>query len=299
VIDGEWTLIQSGNYSVNSIPLNNEDGGNPINFITGNRDMGIAIKSPQLSNFFADLIKSDIELLALSTTSTEPKFLEEFEAPALVEPAPHQLPLKLFPSKRLEPKESISVRPILTPDNYMEEIPEILSKAQKSIYIENQYIRGQQPEVSKLLEAIKKAKDNNSSLDVRIVLGKIFGKDDVVKEQTNLTHLKSLYGLALDTNIRYIDTTRFVHCHNKLIIIDEKFVLISSQNWSDTGVSTNREAGLYIKYEDLAKYYSLIFESDWLTAQKTIPMPTFDAIGSIELASGKFISVVAADHIEV
>jgi phosphatidylserine/phosphatidylglycerophosphate/cardiolipin synthase-like enzyme len=181
----------------------------------------------------------------------------------------------------------------------MEEIPEILSKAQKSIYIENQYIRGQQPEVSKLLEAIKKAKDNNSSLDVRIVLGKIFGKDDVVKEQTNLTHLKSLYGLALDTNIRYIDTTRFVHCHNKLIIIDEKFVLISSQNWSDTGVSTNREAGLYIKYEDLAKYYSLIFESDWLTAQKTIPMPTFDAIGSIELASGKFISVVAADHIEV
>lgn len=299
VIDGEWTLIQSGNYSVNSIPPNNEDGGNPTNFITGNRDMGIAIRSAQLSDFFSNLIKSDIELQALSITSTEPEFLEEIKSPNLVELAPQQLPLKLFPSKRLEPKKEISVRPILTPDNYMEEIPEILSKAQKSIYIENQYIRGQQPEVSKLLEAIKKAKENNSRLDVRIILGKIFGKDDVVKEQTNLAHIESLYGLALDKNIRYIDTTRFVHCHNKLIIVDEKSVLVSSQNWSDAGVSTNREAGLYIVYKDLAKYYSSIFESDWLTAQKTIPMPASNTISSVELASGKFIRVVAADHIEV
>jgi len=36
--------------------------------------------------------------------------------------------------------------------------------------------------------------------------------------------------------IRYIDTTRLVHCHNKLIIIDGQTVLTSSQNWSKAAV---------------------------------------------------------------
>ncbi len=297
VIDGEWTLIQSGNYSVNSIPQNNEE--NPGNFITGNRDMGVAVRSPQLADFFLNLIKNDLKLTSPSTNFIESEFSKEFETPYFVELAPQQLPLKLFQSKELDPKVKVTVRPILTPDNYMDEIPMILSKAKKSIYIENQYIRGQQPEVSKLLAAIKKAKDINPDLNVRIVLGKIFGRDDYDKELENIEYIKSSFNLILDENIRYIDTTQFVHCHNKLIIIDEESVLISSQNWSDTGVSSNREAGLYIVYEDLAKYYLSIFELDWSTAQRTIPEPIYNAISLEDLASGRFVKVAAADHIEV
>ena len=49
VIDGTWTLVQSGNYSANSIPFNEVDGGNPAHFVKGNRDMGLAIRSKPLA----------------------------------------------------------------------------------------------------------------------------------------------------------------------------------------------------------------------------------------------------------
>jgi hypothetical protein len=44
VIDDEWALVQSGNYSDNSIPLNEVDGGNGPAFRSGNRDTGLAIR---------------------------------------------------------------------------------------------------------------------------------------------------------------------------------------------------------------------------------------------------------------
>src|SRR5206468_6341224 len=51
VIDRLWTLVQSGNYSANSIPFNATDGGDPQHFVTGNRDMGVAIRSRPLAAF--------------------------------------------------------------------------------------------------------------------------------------------------------------------------------------------------------------------------------------------------------
>jgi phosphatidylserine/phosphatidylglycerophosphate/cardiolipin synthase-like enzyme len=54
VIDDEWTLVQSGNYSNNSIPLNEVDGGAGPAFRSGNRDTGLAIRSSELAKLFSD-----------------------------------------------------------------------------------------------------------------------------------------------------------------------------------------------------------------------------------------------------
>ena len=51
VIDDEWTLIQSGNYSSNSCPLNVKDGGDRKKFVPGNRDMGMAIRSKEMAKY--------------------------------------------------------------------------------------------------------------------------------------------------------------------------------------------------------------------------------------------------------
>ena len=181
----------------------------------------------------------------------------------------------------------------------MEVVPGFLESATKSIYIEQQYIRGSQAEIIKLLAAIKKARDSHPGLDVRIILGKLFSAADVALEKTNVANLKKVFGLKLDENIRYIDTKRFVHCHNKTIVVDDAAVLVSSQNWSNTGVGTNREAGLLIRYPELARYYSQIFESDWSTALKTVPTVGKETITPEAVAKGNFVEVVAADYQEV
>ena len=298
VIDGTWVIVQSGNYSSNSIPFNEMDGGDPKNFKKGNRDMGVAINSKPLADFFAKVLKKDMKL-QLDAEAAQSVAEIFSDTPFLVEALPRQIPKKLFPSKSFNPSKKISVTPVLSPENYMSVVPDLLMNAKKSIYIENQYIRGTQPQVSKLLEAIKSAVDANPGLSVQIILGKLFDAKAVEKEKANIAHIKKTFGLALGKNIRFINTSLFVHCHNKLIIVDNKTVLISSQNWSDSAVSKNREAGVIIEYPELTKYYTGIFNYDWETAQKKIPTVGKPTIAQESVAKGTFIKVSPADYEEV
>jgi phosphatidylserine/phosphatidylglycerophosphate/cardiolipin synthase-like enzyme len=300
VIDGVWTLVQSGNYSKNSIPFNEKDGGDPDHFVTGNRDMGVAIRFKPLAGFFSKVLRSDmqLELDAAKVEAAERRARRRRE-PDLVEAVPELLPPKLFPSKSLNPQNTIKVTPVLTPDNYMQVIPGFLASATRSILIEQQYIRSEQADVVKVLAAIKAAQQDNPNLDVRIILGKLFSAADFQAEQKNVANLQKNFGLKLGDNIRYIDLKRFVHCHNKLIVVDNEAVLVSSQNWSKTGVGANREAGVLMRYPDLAHYYSQIFESDWSSASKTIPKPGAGTITPEALAKGSFVEVRAADYQDV
>ncbi len=53
------------------------------------------------------------------------------------------------------------------------------------------------------------------------------------------------------------------NCHTKGIIVDRKKVLLGSQNWSNDGVSVNRDASLLFDDEELATYFAKIFDHDW------------------------------------
>jgi hypothetical protein len=65
VVDGMWTLVQSGNWSNNSIPRNEQEGeaARP-HFKFGNRDMGLAVKSTRLADFFTRILRADMKLEA-------------------------------------------------------------------------------------------------------------------------------------------------------------------------------------------------------------------------------------------
>lgn len=299
IIDDTWTLTQSGNYSTNSIPLNETDGGDPNAFKKGNRDTGLAIKSKKLAKFFAQVLRSDIDLVLNSPEALQPTAATE--PPVFwVEAVPKKIPVDLFKSKRFDfSSRPLTIQPILSPDNYMTDIPPVLAGARKSILIEQQYIRGSQPDITLLLQAMAVAMQNNLDLDVRIILGKLFDDDAIEKEKANLKLLSSSYGLHLGTNIRFIDTTRFVHCHNKMIIVDGATVLVSSQNWSDSAVSKNREAGILLTNKPIASYFTGIFESDWSTGIKKIPMPAPKKLTPEVLVKGGFVRVVPADYREV
>lgn len=297
VIDGEWSLVQSGNYSKNSVPFNVKDGGDPKRFRFGNRDMGLAIRSRKLSKFFTEILESDmaLELNGPESLAAVP----QPEAAFLVEKAPTIVPSKLFPSKTFRLTKPLKVQPVLSPDNYMSTIPAKLRAARKSILIEQQYIRGKQTDIEKLLDAVAKAREQAPNLDVRIVLGKLFKKSDLPKEQANLKLLKSKYKLALGKNVRFVDTTRFVHCHNKMVLIDDERVLISSQNWSNSAVSKNREAGVWLEHKGIYDYFREIFESDWKVAKNKPTGLGPDSIEPEALQRGGYVEVAAADYQEV
>ena len=301
VIDDTWTLVQSGNYTDHSIPLNVTDGGNGAGFRTGNRDTGVAVKSVALAKLFTKILRADMKLVKAT-----PQLLRRLPGPAmfLVERAPAKRPDKLFPSLEMNLPSRLTVQPVLSPDNYMDVVPSLLRKAKKSILIEQQYIRADgttNPNVHLLLDAIAEARANNPRLDVRIVLGKLFNGGELPKEQKNLKILRDEYDLVLDTNIRYINTDQLVHCHNKMIIIDGTGVLVSSQNWSDTAVSKNREAGLWVPQADIAKYFKKIFETDWKAAFKTPAKGVTRTRRATpqSLREGGFIKVARADYEEV
>lgn len=297
VIDDIWTLVQSGNHTYASIPKNETDGGDPSHFVSGNRDMGVAIKSEALAEFFTQILHSDMKL-ELEASAVEG--IQEDTVPSVegfLEAArPTKLPPKLFPSKLFKPQKSVKVIPVLSPDNYMKVMPSFLASATKSIYIEQQYILDQS-DIRKLLSAIRTAMDKNPGLDVRIVLA----RPSSDKAKKSIGALEEDFGLALGTNIRFLNPRYFVHCHNKLIIVDRQSVLVSSQNWSNYAVAGNREAGVLLYYPQMARYYAAIFNVDWRTGRKTfgkLAKPDFvpelvamDAGSAVPVSLGDYVLV--------
>jgi phosphatidylserine/phosphatidylglycerophosphate/cardiolipin synthase-like enzyme len=300
VIDDAWTLVQSGNFTDNSIPFNERDGGDPAAFDHGSRDMGLAVRSPELAAFTRDVLRSDIELEVSGADGVVALGALAFAEPlVLLQEAPEAPPPTLFPSQRFVPAAPVRVTPVLSPDNYMAVVPDLLAAAERSIVIEQQYIRGNQEEIQRLLGAVREAMDRNPDLRVRIVLGQPFPNDDYEQNVQRIRDLGPNFGLFLGEHVKLINHKHFVHCHNKLIILDEETVLVGSQNWSTAAVTKNREMSLLVRYPELARYYQTIFDLDWDTGLDDFPDPDTTFFAPAAFAAGGLVRLNIGDFIEV
>jgi cardiolipin synthase len=63
--------------------------------------------------------------------------------------------------------------------------------------------------------------------------------------------------------------------HNKGVIVDNQFVLVSSINWNSVSPNFNREAGVIIDHQGVAQYFLTVFEDDWKPSVKS-PAKTTD-----------------------
>ena len=119
------------------------------------------------------------------------------------------------------------------------------------------------------------------------------------KAKAEIVALGSEYGLKLGANVRILDPEQFVHCHNKLIVVDGESVLVSSQNWSDSAVSKNREAGLLVDFPELARYFGRIFEHDWQSRLSKVQPRKRTKFGPEALGTGKVVPLNWGDYAEV
>lgn len=259
VRDGTATWLSSGNWQSSNQPV--------IDFLDHdadrdlmrdyNREWHAVIEHSGLAKTFERYLRHDFETAEAEEEGVplpEP-VLPDLLLPIdeLLEAAP--IPLEVFRPQRFAfgAADPLTIQPILTPDNYLEIVIELLRQRPASkLYFQNQSLNPvlePTPGWAELLRLLAEY-SRDPSLDVRIIFR------DIGAIRKKLESLK-LAGFDM-TKIR-----TQVGCHTKGIVIDSETVLLGSHNWTDSGVQANRDASLLIRRPEIAAYFERVFLHDW------------------------------------
>jgi hypothetical protein len=252
VRDGKSFWLSSGNLQSTNQPdhdLPPKPAANDLRRF--NREWHVIVHNPTLAAVLEDYVQFDFQQAQRFQAETgERAFAPQFD---LLVPRGVSRPrlLKTFRPKTFAKK--VTVRALLTPDNYGPAVLELIESAKKTVYFQNQYIHlgpaNKRPKgFQDLCTALKKKID--AGKDVRIILRDLGDTRKMLEELED-------FGIPGD-NIRLQ-----VACHNKGIVVDSQQVLVGSHNWSGAGTTTNRDASLIFDDPDVAKYYEEVFRYDW------------------------------------
>jgi hypothetical protein len=256
VRDGKAFWLSSGNWN-NS----NQPDIDPVADPTGSaavakksdRDWHVIVEHAGLAGVYEAYLKHDLEIASQNQASTGG--MDASLLAALGELAEPPETIAARAAKQYFAPHKITARmkiqPILTPDNYVDFILPLINGAQKSFYMQTQYIHpSDKPgdeKLAALIEAV--ARQIKSGLDVRLI----------ASQYETLDYLE----LLQDAGIELSSVRIQANVHNKGMIVDSKIVALGSQNWSGDGVIRNRDATLIIYNEEAAKYWEQIFLHDW------------------------------------
>jgi len=159
---------------------------------------------------------------------------------------------------------SLTITPLLTPDKlpgtqqgqYLSKMTELISGAQQTLYIQLQYIEasgGKGDAYDNFLKLI--AARISAGVDVKLIVSADYAEKNGEKMKAQ--------GVDLTANI-YTQPS----VHNKGFVVDSKTAVVSSQNFSPSGVQTNRDAGLIMEHAGIAQYFENIFLADWKNKSK-------------------------------
>jgi phospholipase D-like protein len=216
------------------------------------RDWHVIVEHPGLASLLEKYLLHDLQVASQNQGSAVSQAALSALA-ALGEPeidSVAKIPAQFFAPKTISNR--MKIQPLLTPDNYGAVILNLINSAEKSLFMQIPYITPSSGSdglvLAGLIEAI--ARQMRSGIDVRLILSS-FEKPGA---------LEQLQAAGIDLSRVHIQN----NLHNKGIIVDSSIVAVGSQNWSGSGVSTNRDATLVIFNEEAAQYWETIFIHDWL-----------------------------------
>jgi phosphatidylserine/phosphatidylglycerophosphate/cardiolipin synthase-like enzyme len=134
---------------------------------------------------------------------------------------------------------------------YLSNITNLILGAEKTLYIQLQYIEasgGKGDPYDNLLKTI--AGRIAAGVDVRLIVSADYAEKNGEKMKAQ--------GVDLTANI-YTQP----NVHNKGFVADSKTIVVSSQNFSPSGVATNRDAGVIIEHAGIAQYFQDVLLSDF------------------------------------
>lgn len=132
---------------------------------------------------------------------------------------------------------------------YFEKVSEAIDNAEKSIHV-SMFLMVIGNTVEELVDKLVEAR--NRGVDVAILL------DDDPEPNVDYTYS---YLKDRGLNVKLDDTDKALH--SKLLIIDNRTVIVGSTNWSDNSIDNNREANVRINDPDVADYYERFFWNAW------------------------------------
>ena len=153
-------------------------------------------------------------------------------------------------------KKSVGTTTVLLPDReYYSTAEKLIKRANESvlvaIYVIKYDPREENDPVNVLLKELVKAK--KSGLNVKVL----------VDDATQRSYKQTIEFLRNNGVPVKLDESSRVTTHIKLVIIDHKYLLVGSHNWTESALSYNHEYSVLIISHDLARSAEKYFESLW------------------------------------
>jgi len=183
------------------------------------------------------------------------------------------------------------VQPLLTPDNFHAHVLDLINSAEEELLIQNQTFNAPKQTHKQLNELVAAVlAKQKAGVKVRIIF-RIIMKADARK------NLEALQDYGFDMH----DIKVQKNCHTKGVVVDRKRVMLGSQNWSEQGVSLNRDASLLFEDVELAEYFAKIFEHDWenLASDSIDIMPSgVELAPTAEATKPGFVKMSVEEYLE-
>jgi len=296
VIDNESTIVMSGNWKNTGVPTDNT---------FGNRGWGVIVNNLNVTNYFCKVFREDWKPASKDsfpfTPDAHPIYGNKYGSPPL-----DFVPNRTIPTGNYShPFDSeiiygeFNVSPVLAPDTSLMQTKSIIgmiNAAEKSVYVEQVYIHEDWSSYAwpkrpnPFLEAAINA--SRRGCEVKILLNPTYSFES---NQATIDYVK---GIAADEGLNNLDAkfidierTGLNKTHNKGVIVDRSRVLISSVNWNEYSPTNNREAGLIIENEEVARFYTDVFLFDWYVSDSTV-FDTGKSSDPYPSISGTFIGII-------
>lgn len=281
VRDSAATWLSSGNWQSSNQPsIDFLDPAADRRLIARyNREWHAVVENAELAETFRRYLRYDFdtaEATPEAALEAAPAPLPELLLPVdeMLEAERGAVGVEVFPPARFGfgEQEPLTVQPILTPDNYLEIVTELLQqRPNERLFFQNQSLNPVKSPTAGWAELLRLLADysNDDALEVKIIFR------DIGPVRKKLESLQ-LAGFNMDC-IRIQPA-----CHTKGIVIDSKTVLLGSHNWTNQGVEANRDASLLIHHPGIAAYYERVFLHDWehLTRptirEEAMPVPVIE-----------------------
>jgi V8-like Glu-specific endopeptidase len=282
VRDGTAFWLSSGNWQSSNQPdadpLDGDDASAEL-LRKHNREWHAIVTNTALAGQFERFLLYDLE-----------------QAEAVEEEAVAAMPMILLPEAYLTAEVAVTeavprffrplivnrrvrVQPLLTPDNFQEQVLTLVQGARERICFQNQSLNllaeGKNDERFEELVAALRDKQR-AGLDVRLIIRGDFNPRPV---------LEKLQDFGFDMDRVKVQNG----CHTKGIVIDSDRVVLGSHNWTNQGTLVNRDASLIFFDPEIARYYEQIFEYDWTNrARKKVieELPAVELAGTRETPAG-------------